>query len=78
MAQYRLSREFTKLDETTGVLYPMPGCPVEIATGADTPTRDTGFILHGDCILPFAADAIWARAAGTHATLNVVAGKFAV
>ena len=75
MAQYKLSRDFTKLDETAGVLYAMPGQSVEIATGTDEPTKDTGFVLHGNCPFPFAADAIWARAAGSHAVLNVVVGK---
>lgn len=75
MAQYKLSREFTQLKETAGVLYAMPECSVEIATGTDEPQKDTGFILHGGCPFPFSADAIWARAAGSHAVLNVVPGK---
>ena len=53
----------------------MPECSVEIATGTDEPMKDTGFILHGGCPFPFSADAIWARAAGSHAVLNVVPGK---
>jgi len=78
MAQYKLSREFTQLTETAGVLYAMPGCSVEIATGTNEPMKDTGFILHGNCPFPFAADVIWARAAGSHAVLNVVVGKVPV
>lgn len=78
MAQYKLSREFTQLTETAGVLYAMPECSVEIATGTDEPQKDTGFILHGNCPFPFAADSIWARAAGSHAVLNVVVGKVPV
>ena len=53
----------------------MPECSVEIATGTDEPQKDTGFILHGGCPFPFSADAIWARASGSHAVLNVVPGK---
>lgn len=75
MAQYKLSRDFTKIDETAGVLYAMPGQSVEIATGSDEPMKDTGFVLHGGCPFPFSADAIWARAAGSRAVLNVVPGK---
>ena len=78
MAQYKLSREFTRLTETAGVLYAMPECSVEIATGTDKPMKDTGFILHGGCPFPFSAGAIWARAAGSHAVLNVVVGKVPV
>ena len=37
MAQYKLSREFTQLTETAGVLYAMPECSVEMATGTDEP-----------------------------------------
>ena len=37
MPQYRLSRGFVKVTETAGVFYAMPGCSVEIATGADEP-----------------------------------------
>lgn len=43
MAQYKPSRDFTKIDETAGVLYAMPGQSVEIATGTDEPMKDTGF-----------------------------------
>lgn len=78
MAQYKLSRDFTKLAETSGVLYAMPDCSVEIASGTDEPTPDTGFVLCGGKPFPFSADAIWARATGSHATLNVVSGKVPV
>lgn len=75
--QYKLNRDFTKLTETSGVLYAMPDCTVEITTeaGADP---DTGFTLCGGVPFPFAADAIYARATGSTATLNVVVGKVPV
>lgn len=78
MAQYKLSRDFVKVTETAGVFYAMPGCSVEIATGADEPEKDTGFMLDGGYPFPFAADSIWARAGGSRAVLNVVPGKVPV
>ena len=77
--QYKLTKEFTKLTETSGILYATPDCSVEVATGAAVPAKDTGFILHGGCPFPIAAtDGIYARACGSHATLNMVAAKLPV
>jgi len=75
--QYKLNRDFTKLTETSGVLYAWPDCTVEIVTDAGA-KPDTGFMLHGGVPFPFAATAIYARAAGSSAVLNVVAGKVPV
>lgn len=77
--QYKLTKEFTKLTEVSGILYAMPDCSVEVATGNSIPAKDTGFVLHGGCLLPIAAtDGIYARACGSHATLNVVTAKLPV
>lgn len=77
--QYKLTKEFTNLAETSGIMYASPDCSVEVATGAATPGKDTGFVLHGGCPFPIAAtDGIYARACGSHATLNVVAAKLPV
>ena len=75
--QYKLSRDFKQLTETSGVLYAAPDCTVEITTAAGA-KPDTGFMLQGGVPFPFAATAIYARAAGAAATLNVVAGKVPV
>ena len=76
MSQYKLSNEFTALKETSGVFYPLPGSNVEIATGSTTPAADTGFVLHGGCAKTFSGTGtVYARARGSHATLNVTAGE---
>lgn len=71
---YKLHNEFTALSETGGVFYVQPGYSVEIATGVD-PEKDSGFVLEGGKPTYFAAEeTISARATGTHAVMNVVAG----
>lgn len=48
---------------------------VEIATGESTPDKDSGFVLEAGRPIYFSSEStIYARATGTHATLNVVAG----
>lgn len=77
MSQYKLSNEFMPLKETSGVFYPMPGGSIEIAAGSTTPVVDTGFVLHGGCAKNFISTGgtVYARALGSHATLNVTAGE---
>lgn len=75
MAQYKLSNEFIALKETSGVFFPLPDSSVEIVTGSTTPKADTGFVLYGGCAKTFnRTGTIYARALGSHATLNVTAG----
>ena len=77
--QYKLTKEFTKLAETSGIMYAMPDCSVEVATGTAVPGKDTGFVLSGGRPFPIAAtNGIYARACGSHATLNMVAAKLPV
>lgn len=76
MAQYKLKDSFTKLAETSGVFYPVVGHgSVELTVG--DATADTGFVVHEGCAASFTSSggAIYARALGGHAVLNVVAGK---
>jgi hypothetical protein len=72
MSQYKLSSDFTKLSESSGVFYVMPGQSIEVS---DTAKADTGFVLHGGCAKTYSSSGIvYARALGSQATLNVVAG----
>ena len=73
MSQYKLSSDFTKIAESSGVFYVMPGQSIEVS---DTAKADTGFVLHGECAKTYASSGgiVYARALGRHATLNVVAG----
>ena len=73
--QYKLNNDFTALSETSGVFYVLPDNSVEIATGVSTPDKDSGFVLPGGQSVHFASTStIYARASGTHATLNVIDG----
>ena len=73
--QYKLNNEFTALDETSGIFFAKEECSVEIATGSSAPDNDTGFVLKGGCPVSLSSTStIYARATGTHATLNVVEG----
>ena len=72
MSQYKLSSDFTKIAESSGVFYVMPGQSIEVS---DTAKADTGFVLHGWCAKTYASSGIvYVRALGSHATLNVLAG----
>lgn len=73
--QYTLNNEFTALSETGGIFYVQPGYSVEIATGNDTPDKDSGFVLAGGKPTYFSSEStIYARATGGRAVLNVVSG----
>lgn len=73
MAQYKLNSDFTALEETSGIFFAKDEYSVEIATGSSAPDIGTGFVLKGGCPLSLSSTStIYARATGTHATLNVV------
>lgn len=71
--QYKLNSDFTALSETSGIFYALDEYSVEIATGSSAPDAGEGFILKGGHPMYLSATTtIYARATGTHATLNVV------
>jgi hypothetical protein len=71
--QYKLNSDFTALDETSGIFFAKDEYSVEIATGSSAPDAGEGFILKGGQPMYLSASTtIYARATGTHATLNVV------
>lgn len=74
--QYKLNNDFTALSETSGIFYVQPGYSVEIAVGSSTPEKDSGFVVKGGEPVSYTGSGtIYARATGTHAVLNVVAGS---
>jgi hypothetical protein len=76
--QYNLSTEFTRLEETSGLLYP-PDRQVEVAASEDTPTKGDGAMVRAGQKYPFTATkgAIYARATSGSAILNVLPLVFA-
>ena len=75
MAQYKLNSEFTALSETSGIFFAKEEYSVELATGSSAPDIGTGFVLKGGYPMYLSGTGtIYARATGTHATLNVVEG----
>lgn len=71
MATYNLTKEFTQLTETSGVINARVGT-IEIATSAE-PVAGEGVILRAGMVLPIAAEVIYARAVKNPAQLNIIA-----
>jgi hypothetical protein len=73
--QYKLNNDFTALTEKSGIFYVQPGYSVEIAVGSSKPAKDSGFVVKGGEPVSYSGSStVYARATGTNAVLNVVAG----